>query len=329
MAEQTEFTQVLKSKGYEIFFREYEEEAPVWPLLFEEEDCPDAYVMSHTMVGLDELIEKKPGEPIKYDTPEEGWLLIGKIRTFARGMRWNYETHRSMEAIAKLFSSTIKEWSRAAARTKESFYSKFFVYGALTAGHDIFDNSVGDIVDPSGKFIYDGKPFMADSGNEHPLKSATVAGCGQNYLGATKDYSIDNLNDAYTKMVVDNAYNDRGNPITIRPDTILCHPSIAHDIKADISSEYYPTKTSGASKKNPFYNMFGVLPWNRIPKVSTHFPWALLQRGRGLVALSGEEVVIDVWQDKENKEIKASVMVLFGGYVKDWRYTIGACFAKS
>ena len=307
----TDFTTQLTSKGYEIFWETYDYTPDVWQELFEEKDTNDAYVEDSSMMGMGDLVEKEENEPITYDAPMDGYPCVGKVRTFSRGMAWSYESYKDTE-VEGLFETCISSWSESYKRTRDRFYAQFFNYGAYTAGHDVFNNTIAGVkTDPTGNLIYDGVAFFSTA---HPDK---VGNTYSNYSAALT-LTYDNLRTVYETMTSTNAFDDKGDEIEIEPDTILVPPSQYITALSIVNSDRLPHDATTPSKPNPFYNKFEIIKWRRLTDTDC---WILLQRKKGLVALNREDVSIDVWVDPETKQYKASILARFGGYVRNWRWT--------
>lgn len=315
----TDFTDVLTSKGYEIFWEKYDYTEDVWNTLFDERNTEEPYVEDSSMIGMGDLVEKKENEPITFDAPMDGYPCVGKVRTFARGMAWSYESYKDTQ-VEKLFDSCIASWSQSYKRTRDRFYVKFFNYGAITAGNDVFNNSIPGVkTDSSGDVIYDSVAFFNAA---HPDK---VGGTYSNYSAALS-LTYANLVTVYNTMTTTNAYDDKGDEIDINPDTLLVPKGLEITALQLVGSQYLPHDSTTPSKPNPFYNRFTVKPWRRLSDTDA---WVLMESGKGLVALNREDVNIDTWVDPETKQYKASIVCRFGGYVRNWRWHYGCNFSSS
>jgi len=326
----TDFTKYLLKLGYEVFWDNYDEIGSVWEQLVDEEDTDKPYVERMSMSGLDDLEEKGEDEPIKYDKMADGWPILGKVRTFAKGIAFSMELYEDTQ-IEQLFSQAVASWSKAYTRTRDRFYARFFNEGALLSGSDVFDNSIPGVkLDPTGKFIYDGKPFFADAGNPHPLRHSPDTIVNYAPLPIDESVSLDvatqNLIDVYQKMTIDNAKDEKGDEILVTPDTIVIPPALKFRVNQILNSDYFPKLDSTPSAINPLKGMLDVVVW---PRLKDPTGWFLVERKRGLKALNRKDVTIDVWEDPETKQIKASVVCRFGGYVEDVRYTFGCNIAQS
>lgn len=165
-----DFTTSLLNQGVEIFWDAYDATPDVWTGLFEQKNIDGPYIESTSMVGMGDLLEKKEGEELSYDQPGDGWPTLGSVRTFGRKIAWSMELYEDNK-IEGLFQDLVRSWGEAYSRTRDRYFARFFNEGALLTGSDIFDQSIPGVkVDPTGGFVYDGKPFFADTSNAHPAK---------------------------------------------------------------------------------------------------------------------------------------------------------------
>jgi len=322
--QRTDFTQALTKKGYEIFWDNYVEVDNVWEGLFRQEPLTSgAYIERASMIGLGDLTEKGENEPFTYDIPADGWPVLGKVRTFAKGFAFSMELYEDTQ-IENLFSQYVAQWGEAYMRTRDRFYSNFLNNGALLTGHEVFDNTVPGVkIDPTGKFIYDGKPFFADAGNAHPLKMCDKTIVNYFPLPLTHE----NFATVWQSMTINNAFDEKGDEINLAPDTLVIHPSLKFKVKEILESEFLPSVSGTPSIRNPLRGLVSaVIEWRRLDDPNG---WFLMQRQRGLVALNRKELSLDVWVDPETKQVKATVNCRFGGYVDNCRYTTACNIRQS
>ena len=319
-----DFTMALTRRGYEIFWENYQEVDNVWEGLFRQENLTGApYVERASMIGLGDLTEKEENEPISYDAPADGWPVLGKVRTFAKGFNFSMELYEDTQ-IEGLFAQYVAQWGQSYQRTRDKFYAQFFNKGALLTGHDVFDNTIPGVkVDPTGKFIYDGKPFFADAANPHPTKLSDKTITNYFPLALTHE----NFATVYQFMTINNAFDEKGDEIDLAPDTLVIHPALRFKVKEILDSEFLPSTTGTPSIRNPLRGMVNaVIEWRRLDNPNG---WFLMKRQQGLVALNRKNLALDVWIDEETKAVKATVNCRFGGYVDNCRYTTACNIAQS
>lgn len=314
----TDFTQSLVKRGYEVFWDKYPEIDDVWTALYNERNIETPYYEASSMIGLGDLEEKPEGEPFSNDQPADGWPVLGRVRTFGRRISFSMELYEDTQ-VENLFADTVGQWSESYQRTRDRFYARFFNEGAYTAGSPIFNNTIPGVkTDPTGPFIYDGKPFFADAANPHPCKMADLTMV--NYLPLSLTY--ENFMTAYNQMTLMNSYDEKGDEINLVPDTLLIHPKNQFKAKEILGSTYLPHTETTPSIANPLKNIVpNVIQWRRLADPDS---WFLLARARGMHALKRKDIELDVWIDQETKEVIATVNCRFGGYVDNHRYAI-AC----
>lgn len=312
----TKFTQQLQQEGAKVFWDSYPAIPSVWESLFEEETTDRPYKQSASMVGLGDLEEKGESEPYTYDAPADGWPTLGKVRTFGRKFAMSMETFEDTQ-IYNTFMDTISQWSQSYINTRDRFYAKFFNEGALTAGSDVFDNTVkGVIADPTGKYIYDGRPLFADAANPHPCMHADITMA--NYMPL--ELTIENFLLVYQAMQLQNSFDERGEEFDLAPDTLLVHPSLELKAKEILGSVYLPNAQTTPSIKNPAYQLVTPVKWRRLSDPNA---WYLLQRGKGLKALNRKTMDLRVYVDDDTDAVVARIVCRFGGYVNNHRYLFG------
>lgn len=320
-----EFTAALLRQGTEIFWDAYDAMPDVWTGLFTEKTISGAYVDSTSMAGMGDLVEKKENEPLTYETPADGWPFFGTVKTYGKALAWSMELYED-NTIQGLFEQQVREWAEGYKRTRDRYYVRFFNEGALLNGSPVFDQTIPGVrVDPNGGKIYDGKPFFAAAADPHPARHCSMVGV--NY--APLPLTMDNLIDVYKTMTLPakNAHDELGNEIIIQPDTLLIPPSLRFTAMQILAAEYLPHTATTPSIPNPLRSLnLALIEW---PRLSDADGWFLLQRGKGLRALNRKMPAVDVWIDQETKQVKASVIARWGGYVDNWRYTFACNIPQS
>ena len=321
--QRTDFTQALVKRGYEVFWDEYPEVQDVWTALFKEDQVNTPFVERSSMIGLGDLEEKPEGEPFSYDRPADGWPVLGRVRTFGRAIAFSMELYEDTQ-IENLFAQTVGQWAQSYQRTRDRWYSRFFNEGSWTTGSPVFDNTVPGVkIDPTGRFIYDGKPFFTDAGNPHPTKLSDITMVNYFPLPLTHE----NFQMVWKHMTLNNSFDEKGDEIDLVPDTLLIHPNLRFKAQEILNSEFLPNTATTPSIRNPLRRIVpNIIEWRRLKDENG---WFLLQRQRGMTALNRKELVLDVWEDPETKEVKANVNCRYGGYVDNHRYSIACNTSQS
>lgn len=314
-----DFTRLLTNRATEIFWENYKEVAPVWRNFFSEVNIETPYVEKQSMLGMGDLVEKPENTAFAYDTPSMGWPILGSVRSYGKAVAFSAELYSDTQFMG-LFTDLVAQISQNYPRTRDRFYAQFFNKGALEAGDRVFDATVPGVkTDATGGFIYDGKPLFADADNGHPA----LMNQGQTYANyAALELTQENLEAVYKKMTIDNAYDEQGNKIILRPDTLVVPQELELKAIGILNAEYTATSAGVASTiRNPMYRRFQLVVW---PHLTDADGWFLIQRGYGFKALLRQDPIIDVWVDNETKQYRGSVFCRFGGYVDNWRYAF-AC----
>jgi hypothetical protein len=309
---------------YGWFMESYDQLQPVYPSIFSVETLVGAYDSDTAGIGLGQLSERPEGNDIVASNPLEGYTIITKARTFSDSFYLTMEfvedsTPEKMSSVMQGFAST---WATGAVNSKETFAAKLFNYGGFTSGrHDTFDNTItGVITDSSGDLIYTGKPFFALTSNNHPAKD------GSSYFNSLGALSLTgaNLQTAYNQMTNTNNYDERGEKIALRPDTLLIPPALRFTAKTILGSELLP---GGANNDiNTSQNLVEAIEWQYLTDTNG---WFVGSRGKGVKFVERKAPVIDFFQDDISKKYYATIDTRFGASVQDWRYWVAANISTS
>ena len=313
-----QFTEAMKQDMYGYFWEAYPDKPPKYEQIFEVVPSEAAYEQFTSAIGLGELLEKPEGEDIRADAPMESYTIVCKNRSFARSVRFSYESISDAKKIGNLLSTTVGTWGRQVPITKEKFYVNFFNNGALTAGHDVFNNTIsGVITDSTGNLIYDGKPFFSTS---HADK---VGNTYSNY-NVTMPLTHTNLKTVYNQYVLSNNYDERGDIIELMPNILLIPPALKFTAQEILNSTLIPNSQDNTT--NVLSAIIGTLEWSYLSDADGWFLGSLRQ---GLMATDRENVSLDFWRDETNKDYFASIFARWGGCVTQWRYWLANNIASS
>jgi len=248
----------------------------------------------------------------------ESYTVVCKNRTYGRIVRFSYETVQDTQALENILANTVGTWGQKLPVTKENFYVQFFNHGALTAGHDVFDNSItGVVTDSSGDLIYDGYPFFDTA---HPDK---VGNTYANHV-TTRSLTHTNLKTSYTTYTTTNNRDERGDIIDLVPDTLLIPPDLRFTAQEILNSTLIPGSMDNDT--NVLAGILNPLEWAYLSDTDA---WFIGKLKMGLIATDRQDVDIDFWQDETNKDYFASILTRFGGAVTQWRYWMAMNIAAS
>ena len=314
-----DFTRLLQRQMVELFWENYTEVSPVWQTLFEESNTDDPYVEKQSMIGMGDLEEKKENEAFAYDTPTEGWPVLGSVKPFGKAVAFSHELYTDSQ-FRGLFSDVVVQMAENYPRTRDRYFARVFNEGALLTGSAVFDGTVPGVKkDPTGGLIYDSRPLFAAAPNGHPALMNQGASYA-NYMAL--NLTVENLITAYNAMTINNAYDEQGNKIVLRPNTLVVPQELEMTARQVLNTQFLPTSGGVASTQiNPLYRAFALVVW---PHLTDPEGWFLVERKKGLKVLNRQAPIIDVWVDPETKQWKASIYTRFGCYVDNWRYAF-AC----
>jgi hypothetical protein len=295
-------------------FESYNALPSTYTQLYELRKSKAAYEIEVSAIGMGKLVEKTESSPLIARNPMEGYPVYGKNRTFGDLIQMTYESVEDNQKVGDILKATSQTWGFTVPETLDNFYAKPYNYAGYTSGHDIFNATItGVCADPSGLFIYDGKPLVALSGNNHTSK-----GGGTYYNGTANTLTYGYLQDAYTLMASTNAFNEKDEKINITADTLLVPAALRFTGTELLNSEKQPwVSTNTASSVQ---NIVKLVVWNELTDTNA---WFLLKAKMGMVAMDREAMAIDFWQDPTTKNFMASCQVRFGLLINNFRGTIG------
>lgn len=317
-----QFTEGMQKDAYKYYFESYDALPTVYDKIFEVTQSDSAFEKSTTAIRAGQPREKKVGDKILISNPMEGYTVYVKNRTFADGIEFTMEMTEDMSPtkIANVVQEVARGWGEGVIAAKETYAAKLFNYGGYTAGNDVFNGTITGVVDdPTGDLCYDGKPFFALSGNNHPAKSGSTY-----YNSLALALSSTNLQTAYNLMTVTNAYNERGEKVSIRPDTLLIPPNLRFTAKTILESDNIVS-----SANNDINVTKGIVTPIEWPYLTDTDAWFLGKAKTGLVWLERKEPVIDSYIDDSTKNTYVTIVARWGAGMTNWRYWVGSQLSTS
>jgi len=303
-----QFTNAMVKDLYAYFWENYDETPPMYQELFDVVSSTAAYEKFDSAIGLGELLEKPEGTDLQADSPMESYTIICKNRSFGRVIRFSKESVDDSQK-GNLMQKTAGSWGRMVPYTKELFYAKFFNYGAYTAGNSVFNNKITGVVDdPTGDLIYDSKAWFSTT---HADK---VGGSYANYV-SSRALTHPNLKTSYITYTSTNNRDERGNIVSLMPDTLLVPPALYFTAREILESTLVPDIFDNT--KNVLSAIVQPMAWQHITDTDG---WYMGKKKMGLLATSRESVTIDFWQEELSKDYFTSIFERYGGCVTNWRY---------
>lgn len=217
---------------FEFSFETYEDIPKVYPNLFDVQNSNQAYETGKDFVmdGAIEIVGE--GESNRESKIIEGytWGIAN------RKLRAKIKITKEAVDDGKVNVAELgRELGEKMAYFEEEHAHKIFNYGALTAGHEVFDYSIGGtVLDPNPLFIYDGYPFFDTA---HPATGHDTTYSNHN---ASLALTVGNLQTALNTFENTNAYDNAGNPIMVKADTLFVPSSLRFTAATILNSTLVP-----------------------------------------------------------------------------------------
>lgn len=318
-----DFTEAMKRNMYDWFFEKYDQVPTVHDKIFNVVDSKGAYAQSTVNTNLADLVEKPEADDIVFEHVGEGRIVVGKNRTFAKGIELSKEAVEDFppERTANVLREYASQWGESVRRSKEKFAAKFFNNGGLTAGDPIFNNTISGVVtDPSGNLVYDGKPFFNLTGNAR----SSLNGTATYYNGHALALSSTNLPTVYQHMTTVTNRDENDEVVSVRPTILLIPPALRFTAKTLLESDRLPG--GGNNDINVLQNLVQMVEWEYLTDTDA---WFLGVPKKGINWSNRQEPVIDFYQDPRNKNYYATINARWGAWVDNWRFWAGSQFATS
>jgi|DEB0MinimDraft_10_1074344.scaffolds.fasta_scaffold00089_27 hypothetical protein len=335
-----QLNKIAFDRGYQAIADSYTEADEVWRELLPADkivvpstetltDYPygDRKIMP---IGLGELHEIEEGQRVPQDLIGEGPVRQCKLRTLATALTVTEDMLMLRDAETRLVRDVI-DWGRrvagAASRFRNDFIAGMFQKGTLAAGSTkYFNNAYRGTPDSNAGFIYDGKPWFAASGNAHPAQGYTgsVGSFGENLI-ATAPLTSANVQTAYSTMSVTNAYDERYQPISIRPTVLLAGGSMRQTVAAITESDLLPGGSNNDA--NAFRGLLRPVIWDRLTDDTD--AWWMLADDPGMMVYDSGIPEIRTRVNEATRTVTFEGFIRFGAVITDWRGAICANKATS
>lgn len=309
---------LVTDAGYPVMLQAYASEPVVRTQIFRSAPLSigDYGYTGKVIVGADEPSETGFGEASPSRTFDEGYQYFGRVRKLQEDLVLQEEMLRNPNAaamISQLVGSSAAKFGQGFQRKKEQIAANFFIYGAYTAGHQpTFDGSYFGHTDPYPKFIYDGKPLFAASGNGHPLFLATSV---TKYNKTANALSSTNLESARILMTRTNAVDEANQVIRIDPDTLLVPPELEQTADILLGSTQAPG--SANNDVNTQRGRYNRITWRYLTDTDG---WFLGAARQGLVfADSGDPMIETSAPDPKTGNVVVRFVSYVAAWVDDWR----------
>lgn len=315
----TQIPGLVTDAGYPVMLEMYGQEPTLRGEIFEIVPITGTeYGMTEkVIVGADEPALIPYGADSHSRTADEGYQWFLSVKKMAEDMVIREEEYRNPNAMAILsakIASNAGRFGQGFQRVKEKMAADIFVYGSYTAGHlATFDGSYPAHADPYPKYIYDGKPFFAASGNGHPLFLDTST---TKYNQTANALSAANLESARILMTRTNAVDEAGQIIRIDPDVLVVPPELEQS--ADVLLQTVSAPGTANNDVNTQRGRYRRLTWRYLTDTDA---WFLGAARRGLkFADAGDPRILVSAPDPKNGDVTIRFVSYAGRAVTDWRF---------
>lgn len=310
---------LVTDAGYAVMMSSYDQEPAVRNLVFDVMDIGgyEEGFSEAVIVGADEPDVIKRGQAAPARTFDQGYQWFCKIHKLAEGIVITEEMLNDPNAdqkIGGMVRSFAGKFGEGFARKKEKMAAAIFNKGAYTAGDlETFDGSYPAHADTYPKFIYDGKPFFAASGNGHPLflaSSVTKVNFDTNTLTST------NLEAARILISRTNAVDEANQKISISPNMLLVPPELAQTAEVILGSIQLPG--TAQNDINTLRGRFTPVSWSYLDDTDG---WFLGAGKKGIRAYdSGAPMLFTEPLNDGSGSMRIRMTSYFGAAVTDWRF---------
>jgi len=324
-----QLTKIAFDRGYAAIAESYSERSEVWRQFVPTDkvrtpagdtctDYPygDRYIEP---IGLGTLHEIEEGQRVPQDLVGEGPVRQTKLRCLATGLTVTEDMLMIRDAESRIVRDVI-DWGRrvsaAASRYRNAYIAGKLQKGTLSAGSAAyFDDSYRGTPDSNVKFIYDGKPWFAATGNVHPLQGFTGTTSAGINLVASAALNSTTFDAAYLAMNVTNAVDERNQNIFVRPQYLLVGPSLRQTAIAITESELLPGGSN--NDRNANAGLVAPIIWDELTDDTD--AWWLLAEDPGLLVFDSGTPEIRIRTDEARRTVTFEGFIRFGASVADWR----------
>jgi hypothetical protein len=272
---------------------------------------------STRMVGPAGLSPVKPGAALPSTTMAQGYSWQVAIQKYGREISFpveTFETPQWRSVIGDAAQMLGEEWGALSVIAKDTFAAGVLQKGTIATAtattREYFNNSFPGHQDPNVGYIYDGKAFFAA---DHPN-----AGTSTTYSNVTASaaLSASTLDAGRVLIAQTNAKDELGKQALIKPNLLICGPSLERTALTLVNSELTPGTSN--NDINTLRGQFKVLSNPYLTDDAT--AWWLGEANRGLVAIDSGVPILETAMDATGQNVVIRVRTYFGCGVEDWRY---------
>lgn len=316
----------MVNDAYEWVMDAYDETTSKVDTIAETREIKDhmgAYDQRTSVIGTGRFdMQDDVDSAVDYVRPSEGYTAYAAWKEFTKGTTLGLREVKLNPKAKDLFKDTVEGWGRGRRSTEDDLASKFFLEGAYTAGSDYFKNSIGSghAAFNTGGLAYDGYPFFNLSGNNRPSK---VGGSTYYNAFASKNLTQTNFGQLYELMMVTNAFDENDEEVDLEAmgDLILLIPPQLRD-EAVVALESEKSQDNAYNNKNPWFKAAKIVEWRMLAANSTTWHIGIAKKGIRFYRERTPEILIE--RDIDTHAYKASIRVLYGMMVWNWRFWAAA-----
>jgi len=318
------FIKAMVKDAYSYSLESYDKVEKVSTQIFDTETSDSAYEQYTSAIGPGAVTEVVEGTSIPRQSAQEGYTVICANKKRATELPLTNEAIDDNQKIANF----LKAWATGAgesfANAQETDHLNIFNKGGFTSGDSTFDNSIPGVVTPSyGNFTYDGKPFFALSGNNHPAKN------GATYYNSIASLTLSgqNLETLLKLIAVTNAFNEAGLEISLHPDTLLVQYGSANYYKAKrILESIAEIDAVQSGVTNVWKGALTLVGSRFLTSADAYF---VGKAKMGLKSLNRLPLKIDYYEDQNSDSQIVRARARWGKAVSNFRGWVGANLSTS
>jgi hypothetical protein len=325
MATRASFVKAMVKDSYEWAIESYEQVPTVFDQIFATESSDSAYEQYASAIGPGAITEIAEGVSIPRQSAQEGYTVYCSNKKYPTELPLTNEAIDDNTKVANFLKAWAGGLGESIRNKQEETHANVFTKGGFTSGDaTTFSQSIPGVLAPSyGNLTYDGKPFFALSGNNHPAKN------GATYYNsiATLPLSGANLETISKIISVTNAFNEAGMEIQIMPDTLLVQYGSANYYKAKrILESMADVDAAQSGVTNVWKGSLSLIGWRFLTNADA---WFVGCRSKGLISLNRMPLKIDYYEDQNTDSQIVRSRARWGRAVRNFRYWAAAGLATS
>lgn len=313
-------------EGAESFYKGYQKMYPDLAEIRSLKEIKGAYHKTTSAVGAQELDDLDDYGVAKIDLPQEGYPVYALKKAKAKVIDVPRIISRDWWRTADFIKTYMKEnGAKMVETTKEKIVADLFRYSGVLLGASAFNNDSTDANLTTGytNFIYDGKPWIALSGNNHTAKNAAtyyngIAITTNSASGQANGVNFTNALTMWNLLTSTNANMENGAPFDNSQDvSIVCSKAAKPDWDVVNNSTLNPDNAENAT--NPLAGTFKKIIGSPYFKASTQ---SVMFRKQGVVVWFGEPQ-FEFWETKNPNVFHGQIILDYARMVKNFRLAVG------